>query len=226
MKLRAQTLIILFFAFIVPIFGMLAYSGRLDIRAIAGGTVTPPVSTPVTPPASPTPTPTPAPVTPPTSPTPTPIPSPTPVPTPSPAPSPTPTPIPSPTPLPSPTPIPSPTPVPSPTPSPTPVPPVCEAPQGEVILFKLNRNNGQVKLFFTPASNVTQYKISYGYKKGDTRFTKMVKPINGNIGTQTATIKGLIPGRRYAFQVTPVNGCATGYSSNWLVSIYNKIVKL
>lgn len=89
-----------------------------------------------------------------------------------------------------------------------------EKPNHKPELFQIDTTRTSATLYFTPVNNaVTEYRIVYGYAKGQDDFG-VSYPMGYYDGVLSYTINHLNPETRYYFKVTAVNGCRYGYWSN------------
>lgn len=99
-------------------------------------------------------------------------------------------------------------------------PPGCGSPMpvGAPNLFQIDRvSAGSVVLNFTAViDNTKNYHIIYGYSRGDYRFGILNVGIEAS-GVQQITINDLEANIPYYFVVAPVNNCAVGAWSDWMM---------
>lgn len=89
-----------------------------------------------------------------------------------------------------------------------------EKPNHKPEIFQIDTTRTSATLYFTPVNNaVTEYRIVYGYAKGQDDFG-VSYPMGYYDGVLSYTINDLNPDTRYYFKVTAVNGCRYGYWSN------------
>lgn len=89
-----------------------------------------------------------------------------------------------------------------------------EKPNHKSEIFQIDTTRTTATLYFTPVNNaVTEYRIVYGYAKGQDDFG-VSYPMGYYDGVLSYTINELNPDTRYYFKVVAVNGCRYGYWSN------------
>lgn len=91
-----------------------------------------------------------------------------------------------------------------------------EKPNKAPDLFQIDTTPTTATLYFTPVNNaVTEYRIVYGYSRGEERFGVSF-PSGYYDGVLSYQINFLEPNSRYYFRVIAVNGCRYGYWSDTL----------
>jgi len=91
-----------------------------------------------------------------------------------------------------------------------------QAPLSAPNLFRIDRSQRSVKLYFAPAKDpVTYYYIAYGLKDGDERYGASFSQGHSG-GVLTYTVNQLTPNRQYWFRIRAGNGCMPGPWSKWL----------